>query len=258
MNISRFFIDRPVFAGVRVDAHLRLRPARPRRPADLGISRGRAAAGRGPRQLPGRQPQGDRRNGRHPDRGADHRRRRHALHGKPGDHGRADDADRHLQARRRPGQGAAARAEPRRPGRAAPAGGGARPGHHHAQGLAGPDDGRASRLARWPLRRDLSAQLRRAEREGPDGRHRRRGRRAAFRLRRLRHAHLAGPGEDGRARPFGQRRRRPDPRAERAGRRRRHRLVPEHAGSGRAALGQCAGPAAIARGVRRHRRQNRR
>ncbi len=35
------------------------------------------------------------------------------------------------------------------------------------QELARPDDGRAPRLARRPLRRDLSAQLRRAERQGP-------------------------------------------------------------------------------------------
>ena len=114
MNISRFFIDRPVFAGVLSVLIFVVRPAGAACAADLGISGGRAAAGRRPRQLSRRQPEGDRRDGGDADRGADQRRRGHALHGQPGDHRRADDADRHLQARHRPRQGAAAGAEPRR------------------------------------------------------------------------------------------------------------------------------------------------
>ena len=105
-----------------VAADLPRRPDRAARAADLGIPRGGAALGGGARPVPGRQPEGDRRDGGHAAGGSDQRRRGHALHGQPGDHRRRDDADRHLQARHRPRQGAAAGAEPRRrrPSRACP------------------------------------------------------------------------------------------------------------------------------------------
>src|SRR3977135_1374343 len=43
------------------------------------------------------------------------------------------------------------------------------PRPHHGQELAGPDDGCSPALAEQPLRYDLSAQLRRAARQGPPG-----------------------------------------------------------------------------------------
>ena len=59
------------------------------------------------------------------------------------------------------------------------------------QELAGPDDGRASAVAERPLRHDLFAQLCGAERQGPTGEDPRDRQRAAVRLRRLCDAHLA-------------------------------------------------------------------
>ena len=111
---------------------------------------------------------------------------------------------------------------------------------------------------RRPLRHDLSAQLRAAQRQGPAGAHRRRRAGAAVRRRRLRDARLARSAEGRGARPLGERRRARDPRAERAGRGRRDRRVAERARHRPAALDQRAGPAAERGGVRRHRRQDRR
>ena len=68
-------------------------------------------------------------------------------------------------------------------GRAAPARGSAAPRRHHGQELARPDDGRAPAVAERPLRHDLPAQLRGAERQGPAGAHRRRRPGAAVRRR---------------------------------------------------------------------------
>ena len=62
MNLSRFFIDRPIFAGV---ISVVIFFGRPRRPltANLGISRSRAADRGGESAISRRQPQGDRRDG---------------------------------------------------------------------------------------------------------------------------------------------------------------------------------------------------
>ena len=86
-------------------------------------------------------------------------------------------------------------------GRAAAAGGGAPARHHHHEELARPDHGRASAVAERPLRHDVSAQLRRAQRQGPAGADRRRRRRPALRRRRLFDARLARSAEGRRARP---------------------------------------------------------
>ena len=79
-----------------------------------------------------------------------------------------------------------------------------------------------------------------------------------FGARRLLDARLARSAEGRAARPLGQRRGARDPRAERAGRGRRGRRLAGPAGRGRAAVDQRAGPAAERRGVRRHHRQDRR
>ena len=78
--ISRFFIDRPIFANViaivtilfGIVALYRL-PVE-RYPAD------HAADGRRQHQLPRRQREGRRRHGRRPDRAADQRRGEHDVH----------------------------------------------------------------------------------------------------------------------------------------------------------------------------------
>ncbi len=121
MNISRFFVDRPVFAGVLsvlivVAGLIGLRA--------LPISEYPEVVPPSivvPRHLSRRQPDRHRRNGGDAARRADQRRRRHALHVQPGDIRRRSQRDGHIQAWHRPGQGAAARAEPRFAGRAAPA-----------------------------------------------------------------------------------------------------------------------------------------
>ena len=132
------------------------------------------------------------------------------------------DADRHLQARHRSRprqqlvQNRVNQALPRLPR------GHAQSRRHHDQELARPHHGGAPALARRPLRHALSAQLCGAERQGPARQDRGRRQRAAFGSRRLRHAHLAQSGEDRRARPDRRRRGQRHPRAECAGRGRRH------------------------------------
>ncbi len=95
MNLSKFFIDRPIFAGVLsllmlIAGLIALR--------GLPISEYPEVAPPSVvvrAHVPRRQPEGDRRDRRHADRRADQRRRGHALHGQPGNHRRRDDADRH-------------------------------------------------------------------------------------------------------------------------------------------------------------------
>ncbi len=105
------------------------------------------------------------------------------------------------------------------------------PRRHDGQELARPHHGGAPALAERPLRHDLSAQLRAAERQGPAGAHRRRRPGAAVRRRRLLDARLARSAEGRRARPVRERRRARDPRAERAGRGRRRRRLAGRAGT---------------------------
>ena len=225
MNFSKFFIDRPIFAGVLsvlilLGGHDLARPA-----ADLGVPRGRAAVGGGARELPGREPEGDRRDRGHADRGADQRRREHALHEQPGDHRRHHDAHRHVQDRHRPGPRAAAGAEPRQPGRAAPARGGAPPRRHHGEERGRPHDGGAPGVAERALRHDVPAQLRRAQRQGPPGAHRGRGPGADVGQRRLLDARVARSAQGGGAQPVGGRRGARHPPGERAGRGRHRRRL---------------------------------
>ena len=189
---------------------------------------------------------------------SDQRRRRHALHGQSGHHRRADDADRHLQARHQPRPGAAAGAKPRVAGRAAPAGRGAPARHHDGQELVRPDDGGAPRVAEQPIRHELPAQLHLAQRQGPPGAHRGRGPSADLGWRRVLDARLARPAEGGRARPVGRRRGARDPRAERAGRGRCGRCVAGPARCRSSTVDQRPWAPAERGGVRRHHRQERR
>ena len=166
MKFSSFFITRPIFAVVLsllivVGGALAL--------FQLPISEypeRRAADGRGARGLPGRQPEGHRRNRRLAARAADERRRGHALHVLAGDVRRRADADHHLRARHRPRQRAGAGAEPRRPDAAAPAAGRAAHRRHHREGLARLHHGRAPGLAGRALRHALPVELRAPAGEG--------------------------------------------------------------------------------------------
>ena len=173
MRISHFFIDRPIFAARHLD---RVRdPGRgvARAAAGRAVSRDRAAGGQCHRPVSGRQ-----RRGRRLDRGgaaraADQRRREHALHLVELD-GRRPLLDlRHLRPRHQPRYRAGAGAEPRRHRAAAAAGGRAQHRRHGRQGLARPDDGRASVLARQVARHAVHLQLRQRPGDGRAEPHRR-------------------------------------------------------------------------------------
>ncbi len=62
MNLSKFFIDRPIFAGVLSMLIFLAGAIAMRAAADLRVSRRGAAVGRRARDLSGRQPEGDRRD----------------------------------------------------------------------------------------------------------------------------------------------------------------------------------------------------
>ncbi len=239
-----------------VGPDLRVGPDRPTQHADFGISRSRSAAGDRARAISGCEPESDRRDGGDADRRADQRRREHALYEQPSDDRRSDDPHRHLQARHRSRPCDAADPKPGAARGIAPAGRGTRAGHHDGQKLDRLDPGRALAVAQRPLRHDVSAQLRAAQRQRPPGPRRRRRRSADLRRRRLLDAHLAGSPESRRTRPCRQPDHQRDPRAERAGRGRHRRRLAERAGRRHAALGQCPGPPADRRRVRRHHRQH--
>lgn len=59
MNLSKFFIDRPIFAGV-LSLLMLIAGLIAARSADLGVPGSRAAFGGGARNVPRRQPEGDR------------------------------------------------------------------------------------------------------------------------------------------------------------------------------------------------------
>ena len=171
MNISRFFIDRPIFAAVLsiviiiCRAHSRCRSLPDRR-----VPRGRAADGRGraattpaptPRSSPRRSPRRSRNRST---------ASRTCSTCPPRHHRRRAAADRDVRARHRRRHGAGAGAEPGQPGAAAAARGGApASGVTAREELARSDHGRAPDLARRPLRRAVPAQLRAAPDPGRAG-----------------------------------------------------------------------------------------
>ena len=149
-------------------------------------------------------------------------------------------------------QNRVAQAEPRLPSEVRT------PRHHHDQERARPHHGGASAVAERPLRHDLFAQLCRAQRQGPAGAHRRRRPGAVVRLRRLFDASLARSAEGRRARPVGRRRGARDPGPERPGRGRRRRGIAKRGRARSAALHQRPGAAADRGRIRRNHRQERR
>ena len=108
--------------------------------------------------------------------------------------------DRHLPHRHRPGRGRIGDAEPDQSRAAAPARRRAPDRRHDRKELADPDHGGAHGLARQPLRRAVSAQLRAVVRARCAVAHPRHGLGAGVRRGRLRDAHLARPEQAGRAR----------------------------------------------------------
>ena len=164
MRISHFFIDRPIFASVVSIVFVILGAVAFFAPADRAISGDRAADHQRHRAISGRQ-RGRRRLDRGgADRGADQRRREHALRVVELDrrrplHHRGDLRPRH-QSRYRAGAGA----EPRRHRAAAAAGRRAQHRRHRHQELARPDDGRAplfaGQVARHAVHLELSPRSR--------------------------------------------------------------------------------------------------
>ena len=121
MNLSKFFIDRPIFAGVLsvlifVAGLIALRVLPIAEYPEVVPPSVVVRA-----QYPGANPKVIAETVATPLEESDQRRRGHALHGQPGDDRRPDAADRHVPSRHRPRQRAAAGAEPRRAGRAAAA-----------------------------------------------------------------------------------------------------------------------------------------
>ena len=217
LSISRFFIDRPIFAAVVALV--------------ITIIGAIGYTGLGVTQLPEitpptitvthqlsrRQRADRRRHGGGADRAGDQRRRGHDLHGLAVDRRRQPVADRHLRRRHRHRQGAGAGAEPRQRGRAAPARRGAPQRPDRAQALARPAAGDPPDLARQHLRPGLHLQLRPAQRARQADAPLRRRRRVAVRRARIFDAHLARPRAHRRARPDGRAGARGAAGAERAG-----------------------------------------
>ena len=120
MRFSQFFIDRPIFAAVLslviviAGAH---RAASSCRSASTRRSCRRRSSCAPP--IPGANPKVIAETVAVAARAADQRRRGHALHVLAGDRRRRDDADDHVRARHRPRQRAGAGAEPRGAGAAA-------------------------------------------------------------------------------------------------------------------------------------------
>ena len=217
MRLSRFFIDRPIFAavlsivifiaGLIAMVSLPISEYPEVVPPSIVV---RAV-------YPGANPARPERDRGDAARGADQRRREHAVHVVPGHLGRRAHAHRHLPGRhrRRPGPGAGA--EPREPG-PAPAARGSPPARRHdREELAQPHHGGAPGLAGRAVRRHLPPQLRAAPGQGRPRPDPGRGPGPGLRRRRLRDAGLARSGQGGGPRPHRERRRERHPRAERAG-----------------------------------------
>ncbi len=192
--------------GGAVDHDLRRGPDRDPDPSGRRVPGSGAAIGGGAHGVPGRQPQGHRRDRRHPAGGGHQRRRGHDVPQVGGRLRRRAADDRHLPPGHRPGRGRGEGAEPGGAGAGAPARGRAPAGGDHAEAVADVPDGGAPDLAGRQVRHPVPAQLRAPARQGCAGAHPRGRRRADLRRRRLRHACLARPGQGGRARPDRQRR----------------------------------------------------
>ena len=166
MRISHFFIDRPIFAARGLDRHRDPGRGRVLAPAGRAISGDRAAGHQRLRPVSRRQRRSGRLDGGGADRGADQRRRAHALRVVELQRRRPLLDRRDLRHRHQPRYRAGAGAEPRRHRAAAAAGRRAQHRRHRRQGVVRPDDGRAHAVARQVARRAVHLQLRRSRGQG--------------------------------------------------------------------------------------------
>ncbi len=255
MRISHFFIDRPIFAAVVSIVFVILG----------GVSFSRLPIAQYPeiappiisrlRPISRRQRRSRRLDRGHADRGADQRRREHALHVVELDGRRAFLDPGHLrsrhQSRHRPGAGA----EPRRHRAAAAAGRCAQYRRDGQQGLARPDDGRAPLFARQVARLAVHFQLRHARSHRPAHPRRRRRLDHGVRQPRLFDADLARSRSPAIARPDRDRRHQCAAGAEHPGRLRHARSAAGRASGRLPDRGADARPARQSRGIRLHRGQ---
>ena len=191
MRISRFFIERPIFAAV---VALVITIIGAIGYTGLGINQLPEITPptiTRDRQLSRRQRADGRRHGCRADRAGGQRRRGHDLHGLAVDQRRQRVAHRHVRRRHRHRQGPGAGAEPGQRRRAPPARRGAPQRPDRAQALARPAAGDPSDLARQDLRPGLHLQLRPAQRPRQADAALRRRRRVPVRRARVLHAHLA-------------------------------------------------------------------
>ena len=253
--ISRFFIDRPIFATVLsivitltgaialfflpIAQYPRITP-----PGGAGLD-----------QLPGGQRPGGGRHGGRADRAAGQRRPGHAVHVLADGQRRLVHADGHVRHRHRSEHGPGHGAEPRGAGHAAVADPGAEPGDHDPQEDARHLDDRQFHLAGRPLRRHLPEQLRhdlRPRRVVPRGRgfgHHVPG------PARLQHPRLARSAKTGGAQHDRDRRGQRDPQPEYPSGARTNRRAALVAQPVLSTAAQCARPAERSGAVRRHHRQ---
>ncbi len=193
MRISHFFIDRPIFASVVSVVFIILGRRRVHAAAGRPISGNRAAHHQRDRAVSRRQRRSRGLDRGRSDRGADQRRREHALPVLELDRGWPLHHRGHLRSRHQSRHRAGAGAEPRRDRAAAPACRRAPGRCHRDQELARPDDGRAPLFGRQVARHPLRLQLRDARDQGPARAHRRCGLDHRVRQPRLCDAGLARP-----------------------------------------------------------------
>ena len=256
--MSRFFIDRPIFAAVlsiviTLAGGISMWSLPVAQYPDITPPTVEVSA-----YYPGANCAGRRRHGRRADRAAGQRRREHDVHVVAVHQRRQLHPDGHVQARRRPEHGPGAGAEPRVAGRADPARPGQAPRRGGEEEVAQHPDDRQRVLAR----RHAEQPLPEHPRDDPDPRRagppRRRGRHHLHRPAELQHAGLARPGEDVVPQPEQLGRGQRDHPAEHPGRRRSARPAAGPRGAGVPVHHHHPGPPDRDRAVRGHDPQDRR
>ena len=157
--LSKFFIERPIFANVIAIVTMLLGIVSLWQSADRAVSADHAAHGPRDRQLSRRQCRGRGQHRRRADRAAGQRRREHALHVVDFVERRQLFAHGHVRHRHQSRHGPGAGAEPRGDRRAAGAGGSPPAGRHRQEAIDEHHSRRLAHLARQTLRRSVSGEL---------------------------------------------------------------------------------------------------